>query len=57
MADPEKQLDGPSHDESINGAPVDKSNIEAERFQLLRELGDPDEGKSDEERRAIVSAS
>jgi MFS family permease len=53
MADPEKQLDGPSHDESINGAPVDKSNIEAERFQLLRELGDPDEGKSDEERRAI----
>lgn len=32
-----------------------KSGIEYERAQLLANLPDPDEGKSDEERRAIVS--
>lgn len=32
-----------------------KSTIEYERAQLLAGLPDPDEGKSEEERRAIVS--
>lgn len=35
---------------------VDKSGIEYERAQLLANLPDPDAGKTDEERKAIVSS-
>lgn len=34
----------------------DRSDIEYERAQLLANLPDPDVGKSEEERRAIVSS-
>lgn len=40
-----------SHDANV----VDKSNIEYERAQLLAQLPDPDAGKTDEERLALVS--
>lgn len=53
MADTEKQVT--SHDEANREGIVDKSNIAYERAQLLANLPDPDEGKTEEERLAIVS--
>lgn len=59
MGDSEKEIspaqaeDGSFTD--IQNGTVDKSIVEYERAQLLANLPDPDEGKTDEERKAIVS--
>jgi hypothetical protein len=51
MSDPEKIAQAEA---SHADGPI-KSGIEAERAQLLANLPDPDEGKSEEEKRIIVS--
>jgi hypothetical protein len=59
MGDSEKEIspaqaeDGSLKD--MQNGTVDKSTVEYERAQLLANLPDPDEGKTEEERKAIVS--
>ena len=59
MGDSEKEI-SPAQAENgswtdIQNGSVDKSTVECERAQLLSNLPDPDAGKTDEERKAIVS--